>query len=83
MKPTKGKWISPNGVLFTDRMIPVRIACTAEQMRKIIRITLNHYSDQLAVMAYLVSEQVHIVYREDYDEVNSKAQVQLARSQED
>lgn len=64
-KPTKGKWISPSGTLYQDRMIPVRIACTAKQMDEIVRRTLKHYHDQEAVMYYMVSEVVRIVYRAD------------------
>lgn len=63
LPPTKGKWLNPLGHLFTDRMIPVRIACTSEQMDEIIKRTLNHYPDQEAVFAYLISEEVRIVHR--------------------
>lgn len=61
--PAKGQWVSPNGEEFRERMIPVRVACTREQIEEIIRITIKHY-DQLAVMAYKVSDEVLIVHRE-------------------
>lgn len=59
MKPVVGKWVSPDEKLFSERMIPVRIACTEEQMEAIIDMTLKYY-DQEAVMAYRISEKVII-----------------------
>jgi hypothetical protein len=61
LKPAIGQWMGPEGELFLERMIPVRIACTEAEIEKIIRITLNHYHQQ-AVIAYLVSERVIIRY---------------------
>lgn len=58
---TKGQWISSNKELFEERMIPVRIACTREQIEQIIDMTLKYY-EQLAVMAYKVSEEVIVKY---------------------
>lgn len=71
LTPTKGKWVSPNGTLFAERMIPVRIACSEEQIREIIKMTIKYY-EQEAVMAYLVSSQVIIEYEIDqvYDGKN-------------
>jgi hypothetical protein len=65
LRPAIGKWVSPEGETFKDRMIPVRIACTSEQLDEVMRRTLNHYPDQLACFAYLISEEVRILYRED------------------
>lgn len=59
MTPTKGKWVSDTGTLFSERMIPVRIACTREQIDKIIDMTMEYY-EQLAVMAYRISDEVII-----------------------
>lgn len=59
LSPVKGQWKSLTGELFIERMIPVRIACTREQIDKIIDMTLKHY-DQLAVMAYKISDEVII-----------------------
>jgi hypothetical protein len=61
-KPSIGKWVSPEGTTYIDRMIPVRVACTAKQIEEIIRRTIVHY-DQEAVMAYKISEEVKIVHR--------------------
>ncbi len=64
-RPAKGQWIDPGGHgLFEERMIPVRISCTERQIDEIIRFTINHYN-QIAVMAYLVSEKVKVKFRED------------------
>lgn len=45
-------------------MIPVRIACSREEIDKIIDITIKHYN-QLAVMAYKVSDEVIIKYQNE------------------
>ena len=59
MRPALGQWRSPaTGTLHKERMIPVRIACTREQMREILRRTLVHYPEQEEVMAYLISDEV-------------------------
>ncbi len=56
---TKGQWVSSDGNLFCERMIPVRIACTEEQINTIIDMTMSYY-EQLAIMAYRVSDKVII-----------------------
>ena len=68
LKPARGQWIEPaTDSLYEERVIPVRIACTRQQLDQIIDFTLRHY-DQIAVMAYLVSEEVIIKYREEKDD---------------
>lgn len=63
--PSKGKWVNKeDGELFQERMIPVRIACTREQIEKIIDITIDYYK-QIAVMAYKISEEVIIKYKDE------------------
>lgn len=62
LKPTQGKWIH-EGLTYEDRCIPVRIACTSNQLKLILKFTLKHYK-QLAIMAYKISEEV-IFYTED------------------
>jgi len=52
----KGQW-TYQGVLFKERMIPVRIIATREEIEKIVDMTLVYY-EQLAVMAYKVSDEV-------------------------
>jgi len=55
----KGEWTSPCGSVFTDRTIPVRIACSREQIDAIADLSAVHY-EQLAVMYWLVSNEVVI-----------------------
>jgi len=64
LAPTKGKWVSPSGTLFAERMIPVRIACTREQIEEIIKMTIKYY-EQEAIMAYCISNEVIIKYAND------------------
>ncbi len=59
LAPAKGQWVSQTGELFAERMIPVRIACTKDQIELISDMTAAYY-DQLAIMYYLVSEVVVI-----------------------
>ena len=63
LKPAVGQWVSPDGELFKERMIPVHIACTREQIEQICAMTAKYY-DQLAVMAHRVSDEVIIYHRE-------------------
>lgn len=55
--PVRGQWVSPDGELFAERMIPVRVACTEGQAHRIAEMTLEYY-DQLAVLMYRVSDLV-------------------------
>jgi hypothetical protein len=65
LKPAKGQWVCPNsGVLYTERMIPVRIACGPNEISKIASMTCEYY-DQLAVMYYKISDFVVIKEREN------------------
>lgn len=57
--PIRGQWISSDGELFSERMIPVRIACTAEQIEQIADISAEYYK-QKAILYYLISEEVTI-----------------------
>ena len=60
MTPVKGKWVfKDDEKLFEERMIPVRIVCTRAQIEKIITMTIKYY-DQLAVIAYKISDEVII-----------------------
>lgn len=57
MPVAKGQWLAPDGTLFAERMIPVRVMATRLQMDRIVDMTLKYY-DQLAVLAYKVSDEV-------------------------
>lgn len=63
MHPGRGQWLHKE-TLHEERMIPVRIMCTRDQIKQVIDITLEYY-DQLAVMAYKVSDDVILEYRGD------------------
>jgi hypothetical protein len=56
MRTAKGQWVDSDGTLFNERMIPVRLACDESQVRQVMSLTMTHY-DQLAVMAYRVSDR--------------------------
>ncbi|MHA2264040.1 MAG: hypothetical protein ACXAEN_16725 [Candidatus Thorarchaeota archaeon] len=62
-KPAKGEWIAPDGELFAERMIPVRVMCTEEQIEKIADITAKFY-EQKAIMFYCVSGECTVKHYE-------------------
>ena len=62
LNPTKGKWVSPCGEFFHERMIPVRIIATRDEIEEIIDITMEYYS-QLAILAYKVSSEVILKHK--------------------
>jgi hypothetical protein len=59
LTPAKGHWVAPGGELFVERMIPVRVKCTEEEIDKISDFTARYYNQQ-AVMYYAISEKVCI-----------------------
>jgi hypothetical protein len=61
--PARGQWVGNGGQLFSERMIPVRIACGPDEIERIVEITAEFY-DQHAVMVYCVSDDVRIYHRE-------------------
>lgn len=63
-KTLKGEWIGADGTVYVDRMIPVRIRCTEEQIQEIVIFTIHHYSQE-AVMFYLVSNDCRIFHKND------------------
>lgn len=59
--PAKGQWIDPDTEdLYIERMIPVRIMCSADQMSAIALMTKTYY-DQISVFYCLISSEVYIV----------------------
>jgi len=62
LTPEKGKWVSQENKLFSERMIPVRIGCDESEIEGIIDMTMDYY-EQEAVMAYVLSENVIIKNR--------------------
>jgi hypothetical protein len=67
MTPAKGQWLNADGDLYEERMIPVRIACGEDEIKKIMDIAAKHYK-QRAIMAYLVSDFVLIKEYNEYGE---------------
>lgn len=61
MPPTKGQWVSPSGAVFVERMIPVMIAATEEQMDRIVAFTMEYYKQE-AVFSYLLSSDVRVAH---------------------
>jgi hypothetical protein len=57
LQPARGQWISPEGELFAERMIPVLLACSESQIEEIADFTAAYYS-QKAVLYWLVSDRV-------------------------
>lgn len=53
----KGQWLDGNVLYHNERMIPVRIIATREEIEKIIDMTIVYY-EQEAVLAYRVAEEV-------------------------
>lgn len=61
-KPSTGKWVGPSGRLFEERMIPVRIVCTKAEIERVVDMTIIYY-DQIAVLAYKISNEVILKYK--------------------
>jgi hypothetical protein len=81
LSSAKGKW-THQGTEYPERVIPVRVMCDerfypvpdtecleqyrdTSQINKIIHFTMTHYR-QKAVMYYVVSNDVQIVYAQEY-----------------
>lgn len=64
----RGQWVN-KGELYNERMIPVRVACTRNQIDEISDFSARYY-DQLAMMYYQVSNQIIIKH---YDQVSPKS----------
>jgi hypothetical protein len=62
LTPSKGQWMSPEGELFIERMIPVRVLATTKEINEIIDYTLTYY-EQTAILAYVISNEYILKYR--------------------
>ncbi len=62
LRGAKGEWQAPDGTICNDRMIPIRIICTEEEIRKIIRFTIEHYNQE-AVLAYQLSDNIILEHK--------------------
>lgn len=58
--PVRGTWVSPNSETFKERMIPVRIMCSRDEIMEIATMSKTYY-EQEAIMVYKVSDEVFIV----------------------
>ena len=56
LPPAIGQWVNDDEKLYKERMIPVRIMCTREQIDEIVDMTLKYY-EQEAVLAYRISTE--------------------------
>lgn len=63
LRPAKGYWVNPEGELSEERMIPVRVKCTEEEIELISDLTAKYYQQE-AVMYTLVSERCIIKHYE-------------------
>lgn len=62
LRPHRGQWMFDER-LFEEKVIPCRILATREEIDQIIDLTLAHYPDQHAVLAYRLSSEVVLRYR--------------------
>jgi hypothetical protein len=69
LKSGKGEWLDRDNKLYKDRVIPVRIACTRQKINRIVKFTIDHYSQE-AVMFYKISEEVYIIDKRYYNNPN-------------
>ena len=58
--PVNGVWVSPEEETFKERMIPVRIMCTRDEIMAIAKMSKEYY-EQEAIMVHRVSREVYIV----------------------
>ena len=63
LSPAKGQWMN-EGVLYGERVIPVRIMCSEKQISLIVGMTIQHYR-QKAVMFYKITDDVEIRFAKD------------------
>lgn len=63
LHPSKGHWIDSEGKVYIERMIPVQISCTKEQIIQIARMTVKYY-EQKVIMCYKVSDEVFFIKNE-------------------
>ena len=57
MKPSKGIWISEEtNTEYQERMIPVRIACSEDQIKQIAIFCLAHYNQEAMFMMQVSSK---------------------------
>lgn len=65
LSPAKGQWLSSTSNLFIERMIPVRIMCTSQEISKIAEMTAEYYNQE-AILFYKVSDEVTIFTNKNF-----------------
>ncbi|MBI2045434.1 hypothetical protein HYT23_05220 [Candidatus Pacearchaeota archaeon] len=65
LRTAKGHWISPDGKIFIEEMIPVRIHCDSKELERIMSYTLSYYNQE-AVFAYELSSNVKILSKSSH-----------------
>jgi hypothetical protein len=64
LRSATGVWTSPGGEIFREKMIPVRIICSKEQIDLIVDMTMDYYR-QKAILACRISDYVILKHRGD------------------
>lgn len=58
LTPAKGQWLSAEtGTLYIERMIPVRIACTRDEIITIAGFSKKYY-EQDKILVYRIADEV-------------------------
>lgn len=60
----KGQWLDGAVLYHNERMIPVRIIATREEIEKIIDVTMVYYGQE-AVLAYRVADEVVLKHKSE------------------
>lgn len=60
LSPVKGTWVSDDEDLYAERMIPVRIACSDEEILEIAKFSKSYY-EQIKILVYKISDSVIFV----------------------
>jgi hypothetical protein len=63
-RAAKGHWVSPDGSVIVEKVIPVNFSATEDQKNRIMAMTCLFY-DQDAVMCYKIGTDVVIMSREE------------------
>jgi hypothetical protein len=69
-KSAKGHWVSPDGEIVVEKVIPVNFSATEDQKNKIMAMTCLFY-DQDAVMCYKIGTDVVIMSKEQANDLQS------------
>jgi len=61
MKAARGQWTSPETfTVYSEKMLPVRIACMQNEMAIIAAMTKEHYAQE-KVMYYKIASEVYFL----------------------